>query len=353
MSGGLTGGWSRLVELKSLLLSTLCLLGLCSQAGAQDDLLSLGKRAHLPDLKTDLQRSKTEALPDLDLRIGLDLPAWRTVDPERNFPDQVTYHFGARAPGSMVVKYRGLQGFVMKHLQRRFRREWRKTVSEIESETFITDAELTALRRRNAEATADHYMGGRWWERDWLFSLPPEKGGIYKGHYVHTVGQKVNVVEWGAFTLNNEFRARIDRVAFSLGATESERLFREPEADVKSVRADAMLGREVFDPDELDGLDATRPRPSHRLPGVMDLWIGVEPTGRLLENLSWKFKIRPRVRVKVSMRGIRTELRLRATIEIYAGVRTKRQFAEIEANVRYQPMEGEASASLAVSLLTW
>ena len=43
------------------------------------------------------------------------------------------------APGSLVIRYRGLQGFVVKRLRRRFRKEWRKQFKALEASGGVED----------------------------------------------------------------------------------------------------------------------------------------------------------------------------------------------------------------------
>jgi hypothetical protein len=60
---------------------------------------------------------------------------------------------------------------------------------------------------------SDNRRGGRWWEREWYYSLPPEKGGarpltVYNQDHV--------TLDLGLFQMNSKFKVKAKEFSFLL-----------------------------------------------------------------------------------------------------------------------------------------
>ncbi|RMG06726.1 MAG: hypothetical protein D6731_25120 [Planctomycetota bacterium] len=302
-----------------------------------------------------------DALPNLDFRLRLELPSYtESPAPLPSFLRQVS--FRPRVPGSIAVDHHGLRGFALKHVTRRLRSLWGRSLRDLYRKGNLPFEEYRRLEERRRWALHDHAVGGRWWERSWLDSLPPEKGGVWRGIYVHHVGRTSELFSWGPFSLNNEFRLRVDRVALSLDDA-AGRAYSPSSSDETAARSYALVGRTLFDPDidepSTDPALAPETAPAATegplpLPSAVDLWIGLEPSGHLLEGIRWKMKVRPAVRLRVSSKGVESVLRVRGSFELHVGVARERHLLDIDWQLDYRPFDDhEVRARVEVAVLVW
>lgn len=127
-------------------------------------------------------------------------------------------------PGSMTIKYGGLHGLVVRRVQGRLKREWRDSIQDAWENGLLDDQEYRSKITDMQNELTDFEVGGRWWERRWWDSLPPERGGAPADPLVVQIGDAHEVCRLGPFRLTNEFRVRVDDIgAFRMrGSIESD-----------------------------------------------------------------------------------------------------------------------------------
>ncbi|MBL4847560.1 MAG: hypothetical protein JKY65_18740 [Planctomycetes bacterium] len=283
--------------------------------------------------------------------------------PSNNLLGQVT--LARRLPGTQVVRYRGFQGFVVRRLRRVYQSRWRRSLRDSERAGGLGHFQLAAIYQTMGDAESDLAAGGRWWNRSWLHSLPPEKGGAPARVYETQIGARVNVVRIGPFSLTNDFRGRIE--GFALRLSTRGRVFRDlAEADV--ARDHAMLTRESGEREDLDVLP-DRPRspkaeareeqqgfaPDEQNLGATDLLdLGLEATvpqpGR-----AWRFHFRPSARVRLRAgRAPRARIGARAVFEFSMGPPAARKHVvDVIARVRYDLVRQDVVATVQLRLVAW
>jgi hypothetical protein len=286
-----------------------------------------------------------EAFP-LDLPLRLDLPTVLDL-PTSSYLDQVA--MAPRIPGTLRIRYRGLQGVVVRYCTGRLGSLWRDSIDQSAGGGLWRDeAEARRLgRRERANALTDHANGGRWWERRWFHSLSPEQGGAPAKTQVHTVGSRIEIVRLGPLSINNEFKGRwrsgfLNLQLSAAPAGELDMKDRSPSSDGADLRQQ-RLG---------DGDDPSAP------PTAADLWIGFEGTSVDAFGVSATFKVRPGVRCKLKSDGLRTDIRLKFLLELAYGAE-KKEAIDIELLARCDPLAPSDSApvdaglELEITFLRW
>jgi hypothetical protein len=244
-----------------------------------------------------------------------------------------------RIPGSSRIRYRGFESVVVRYLKRRLQREWSRSLSRYGDLHNLSLTERQRLGRRRADAFRD-LREGRWWERRWFHSLTPELGGAPLRPWVHQIGRRLVILDWGEFTLTNEFRGRLN--GFLLSA-------REPRNRIPSRSPESWewAGRPV------DGrLIAPVETEGERPPGAFDLWIGLDTRPWFAYGLRWELKVRPGSHWRFKPDQVRADLHLRAVLRLTV-VPSERRVADIEWLGRYRLWEDEWSLELQAVLLRW
>jgi hypothetical protein len=272
-----------------------------------------------------------------------------------------------RLPGTQVVRYRGLQGFVVKRLRRVYRSRWRRSLRDAERAGGLDHFQLAAHYRAMAEAEADLAAGGRWWERSWLHSLPAHKGGAPTTTHQTQIGGQVEVFRIGPLSFTNDFRARIHGVGFRI-APDPGRVFRDLAED-ELARDHATLRREAGDEDRED-LDALPNR--NRSPELEghERRQGYAPDEKLATSdllglsldasvpdpgLAWKFHVRPEARVRLRAgSNPRARVGVRGVVEISMGPpRARKRVIDVIGRVRYDLVRRDLVATLQIQLVAW
>ena len=302
------------------------------------------------------QRHDEEPGSDLDLRLRLRLPSWREADEQPDLLASVA--LSPTIPGSVVVDYEGLQGFMVKHMRRRYRKLWRNQFKDWVRETYMSEWELNRRAVAMGDAYADMLAGGRWWERRWFHSLPEAKGGAPETPYVHQVGQRTCFLRLGPLELYNDMRARLDKVAVLGVDADPDRIYRPLHDVPRQMRDHAALGRVDGDvpaafADEEDQA-AQRPEVAIATPTPLGATLEFTPQAQAsYERYHFDFKVRPELRAR--LRGnqqLDGRVGARATLDVFFGAR-RQHVLEVEARVRFRPLTREVQATIQVALLSW
>jgi len=289
--------------------------------------------------------------PPIFQSIVIDLPRLSELPRPRNAFVSLT-SMPTLPPGSTYTDYEGFQSYVVRRLQRKFQSKWYDQLYELYSETNITDAELSALNTRMGDAWLD-MNGGDWWRRGWMDFLPAEKGGAPELPHIEYVGQDIEFLEIGPLKVSNTLKAKIDRVALLDFDGDPGRVYRdlsEIDGPQGLAREHADLRRAMSDRDR-DDAPTQGPMPSFELDFLLP-----QPKRRLFENVSFRAKFRPSVRLhgttELDAREWISEVQAELEIEVRYGAR-REKVIEIEVEVEYEPDDDELTAEFEIALLTW
>lgn len=288
------------------------------------------------------------------LDVRLRLPTYRCVPREARRGDFISQVALTRLPvGSLVVRYEGIEGYIIKKVQSRLRNQWRTTLRDAYEEGGIDlDRYVSRVKHMN-EVLTDFRAGGRWWERSWLDSFPPEKGGAPAVPYEEVIGRRLEVFRLGPLSFTNELRARLDKTTILSFDPDGGQIYRDIEV-AHLAREDARLER-ADTPDELPLLGVPESRPAGTEEPVVRLTLD-PPTSKLLPSW-WKIRFRPGMIVGVSKGfdpiNMLREVSLDVSVELYLGAKAQTKFMEIQGNITYDPDDNLTSLSFQVELVTW
>lgn len=160
-----------------------------------------------PVIDNSVARFKSDLSSPLKLSLGIDYLPTRLED---NLLESVTMQ--SFPSGSLMIRFDGFHGFVVKHIHSQFRRFMRQAVRE---GWYVRDASVSkrALFQKLDHGRVDPRANGVWWDRTWIESLPPEKGGAPLEPYVHAYGRDT---AWkiGPLTVTNTFSFKFDYFGF-------------------------------------------------------------------------------------------------------------------------------------------
>ncbi|MGE0710337.1 MAG: hypothetical protein AB7N76_26385 [Planctomycetota bacterium] len=317
------------------LIASIATPSLSAPPGADRDELSPRSRASSFELEAD---------DGLDLRIELRLPSWS----EGAAPSLLSQlSLSPRIPGQLGVRYRGLQGFVVKRLTSRYRKLFTSQIGRLAP--YLTDAELRARYQEMGDAIADMEAGGRWWERAWYYSLSPEAGGA-PPPTIEEVGERVEVLRLGPLTVTNDLRARLHLLELGVG---SGCVVRDIKDTQVPLRDHARLLREQGDldlsgePDQPAG-----PTPQDDVPPLAAR-LALPPTHAEYEGVRFELKLRPELNARLDSSFLPdTRVGLRVVLDVRLGAK-ETLVSRIEARVSYRQTTGELAATLQVALVSW
>ena len=278
-----------------------------------------------------------------------------------------------RIPGGKIVRYRGLQGFVVRQMRRAYQRRWRRSLRETYDEGGLDTFALAARYRAMGEAEADLAAGGRWWTRTWQESLTPARGGAPERPWSEELGTQVTMVSVGPFSLTNDFRVRLDGGYFGLRVDPSpSRVFRDL-AEVDVARDYATYQRQSGDDESLPDLreaedqdqedaKAEEAEAEARRGGPDRLRFG---SGSLLElqvaalvpqpDLAWRINVRPEARVRLRPgQPLRARVGIRAAVEFSMGPpRARQRVIEVVGRLRYDLHDRDLVATFQLQFVAW
>lgn len=324
---------------------------------ADDRIEGDGRLIPAPPRADDFSRPLEPDLPafDADVELRLELPAYRWL-PRRvhraDFMHQVA--LTRLPPGSLVVRYEGIEGYLLRKAQSRLKSLWRESIKDAWEGGILDDQRYDAAIDEMYDSLADFRAGGRWWERSWLDSLTPERGGAPVQPFVHRIGERIDVLRLGPVHFTNDFKARVDQVTVLSFDPDGGQIHRD--VDLRRLaREHARLQRSGDDQDaredELPTLTGEPPDGGLAEPTVR---ITLEPPNPGLLPGHWRLRFRPSA--KIDLLGepskIIEGLSMRVTLELFLG-ESRVKFMEIEALATYELEDNSAAIGIEVSLLTW
>lgn len=346
------------------------LMGLAPLARAQDELarglapLDRGDRIQgdgrvipAPPRADDFSRpGELEPPPfDANIELRLELPAYRWLPRpvhRADFLHQVS--LTRLPPGSLMVRYEGIEGYVVRKAQSRLKSLWRDSIKDAWEGGVLDDHRYEAELDEMYNTLGDFRAGGRWWERSWLDSLTPERGGAPAQPFIHYVGRRLDVLRVGPMRFTNDLKARIDRVTVLSFDPDGGQIYRD--FDLRRLaREHARLQRSGDDledrEDELPALTGEQPDGGLAEPMVR---IVLEPPDPGLLPGYWRLRFRPSAGVNLfgEPSELVEEVSMRVALELFLG-EERLKFMEIEALLSYDFQDNDAALGIEVALLTW
>jgi hypothetical protein len=259
-------------------------------------------------------------------------------------------------PGSLVMRYEGIEGVVVRKATSRLKSLWNDSIRDRYEADLIDYDEYGDELTDMGNACADFDAGGRWWDRSWLDSLTPERGGAPERPVVCQIGERLEVFRLGPLSVTNDLRARIDHLTVLRIDPDAGQIYRH--LDVRRLAHEhAHLRRDADEQDDhlppLSPEDGRRQREAEAAPAVR---IILDPPDPGLLPGRWRLHLRPAASINPMHKGsiidMVRDLSLRASLELYMGARPKK-FMEIEALARFDPSTREATLAIEVSLVQW
>lgn len=204
---------------------------------------------------TDYLDTESFSIPTTDVAANLSLRSLDTYLPHNDWITSVS--MSRLPPGSLIVRFDGLHGFMMSQLRsqcRQLARRLRPT-DYYESDLSRNIDHPTVNQSYDESGSTD-----AWWKRSWLDSMSYEDGGAPSRPYVHTYGNKTKY-RFGPIEATNALKLKVD-----------------------------YIGLFEVDPDPVDPTD--RPHRSH-------VAIDVQPDGRFVVGASIEVNVKPKVRLGI------------------------------------------------------
>lgn len=251
---------------------------------------------------------------DLSSTLRIDLESYRYYEPsETDWLDSITMR--QLPPGSLQYQFTGFHRFAVRHARSQYRRFVRRAARR---GWYVRPEDHDHWPLFNNRAERDFVGGfnnGAWWQRSWMDSLPPEKGGAPATPVVHVYGSDTSW-EWGPFTLTNGMNLRFDYIAFF-------------ELNPNPVETQGAR------PERRATLDIRPARETH------------------VSSTNLRFDLKPRIRVGMpkgeDWQSILRELSLRGSVDIrHRGV----TLAQGEIEVAWDP-QGGVEVTFELSLIRW
>ncbi len=301
----------------------------------------------------DLGDDPARPLFDDEVDVRLELPTFGWLPRVGNGADFLQQVSLTRLPpGSLLMRYEGIEGVIVRKLNGRLRKLWRESLRDAYDAEMIDDTTFRAASDDMYERLADFNAGGRWWERSWLDSLPPEKGGAPALPFVHRVGERLEVFSLGPLSFTNDLRAHLDSFTVLSVDPDGGQIYRDHDVG-RLAREHAHLKRDdEDDQDELPAIGIKRSS-AHGTSEPL-VRIVLEPPDPGLMPGYWRLRFRPQAAFRLTgdPSQMVKEVSLRVTLELFLGAqRTK--FMEIDALVEYEPDDRSAALGIEVALITW
>lgn len=316
-----------------------------------------GRAIPTPPRTDDLRRPLDADPPafDAEIELRLELPAYRWLPRQAHraaFMHQVS--LTRLPPGSLQVRYEGIEGYLVRKAQSRLKSLWRDSIKDAWEGGILDDQQYDARIDEMYDSLSDFRSGGRWWERSWLDSLTPERGGAPADPYVHRVGERLDVLRVGPVRFTNDLKARVDRVTILSFDPDGGQIYRD--FDLRRLaREHARLQRSGDDLDDRgDELPALTGEPTDGGLAEPMVRITLEPPDPGLLPGYWRLRFRPSAGVNLmgEPSQVIEEVSMRVTLELFLGVE-RMKFMEIEALASYDFDDNVAAIGFEVSLLTW
>lgn len=163
----------------------------------------------LASLDTTKKTRQTHTVPEVKVsleprdNVSLDPDLLNLNNYEVPYPGNDYWSDYANQPSRKIrIEYAGIQRVAFDQLGKLANRYYKQQLRDYWDQSYLHPMELDRrIRQFNIESSDTH---DRWWDRSWIESLSPEKGG--QTTITHQVGSKIEVIRIGPIAFNNEGR---------------------------------------------------------------------------------------------------------------------------------------------------
>lgn len=264
-----------------------------------------------PDNNTDIKNNfapVSDNLYDSDL-LKLD---FRFTPPEETILDHISWNRWQNVPGAYSLEFVGIQRLALDQVKRRIRHQ---AEDDLRRQWNLSNMPYAEFTERMNQASSEFNPYGEWWERSWIYSLPPEKGGAPRRPIVETIGWDIKITR--NTPLVGWFKQQFDKLGDIWISTDHE--FDE-ERGTGPRRND---GRIDNDPKDIGQIQIEQAN------------IGIERPWRWFESSFYHFRFKPTLKLASDARTMFIEeAALRIQTELFLDNKTK-HFATISFFVRH------------------
>lgn len=216
-------------------------------------------------------------------------------------------------PGSLMIRYDGLHGFMMKQIRGQCRQFVRRSIKQ--GWMVRADDEDAPIYQSVVERDwVGFHTNGAWWTRSWMDSLTPERGGAPSTPFTHTYGREVTLRR-GPIEVTNTLKVRFD-----------------------------YIGLFEVNPDPVEPQSQARTSP---------IALDVQPDGDLSVGSCVLFKVRPKLRIAVPRSADPGELVKSAAVQVsFEIVEWGKTIIKGEVQVNWRA-PGETSVTFDMTLAAW
>lgn len=126
---------------------------------------------------------------DLDLSASISFNYYDDL-PRPNILKHVYLNDWSHVPGAYRMKFVGIHGAILGQVQRRLSKQLR---DDLRIEYTRSNMSESVFRERMGAISNEYNPYGNWWDRSWMYSLPPEKGGAPKEPVVNEIGWDISI----------------------------------------------------------------------------------------------------------------------------------------------------------------
>lgn len=245
--------------------------------------------------------------------------------PRIHYPEnkpQIDWTFGYAPPkGYIQYEFKGIWRYAAKEIRSRFRREYRRQMLRYWNEG--NDLQLTWQEYRDEldELESEQLYG--WWTRNWLDSLPVEKGGA-PNYRIITYGREGDWITLGPFTLTHDLRLRIDKAG----------IYFDGEQPVRDLEAKYVQNAEPGDSKTVN-VHAEEPKP----------WF---------QSRYWKFKFRPSANFGFNGSEWTDFIKnISLKVEMQLFLQSGLHFANLECGAQYDFQDQEYELVVFFQMINW
>lgn len=120
-----------------------------------------------------------------------------------DFIENVTFDI-APPPGSMIIKYDGLQGLIVDEIRRQLYNQWTSQLNQWWINDQLTLHEFLEHSFYIAAASAEQDRIGNWWDRKWFESL-----GQMTPPSIYVVGRKDDIADFGFAQITSKGKLKL------------------------------------------------------------------------------------------------------------------------------------------------
>lgn len=163
----------------------------------------------LASLDTTRKNQQTHTVPEVKVspesrnHVSLHPDLLHLNNYEVSYPGNDYWSDYANQPSRRIkIEYAGIQRVVYDQLGKLASRYYKQQARDYWNQSYLHPMDLDRRMRQFNIESSDAY--DRWWDRSWIESLSPERGG--QTTITHQVGSKIEVIRVGPIALDNEGR---------------------------------------------------------------------------------------------------------------------------------------------------